>query len=58
MNCMKVLALMQKYADCPSCGNSMLGNGEGKLIAEDNTFTRECKCGFKITTDEGGNEIK
>jgi len=57
MNCMKSLALMKKYAACPVCGNDKLGKGEGKLEVTDDVFTRECKCGFKVTTDEDGNQI-
>lgn len=58
MNSVKALKLMSKYSNCPNCGNGVIGNGEGKLIVEDDTFTRECKCGFKITLDENGNELK
>jgi iron(III) transport system ATP-binding protein len=54
MNAFKTIDLMSKYSDCPNCGNSLIGNGEGKLIVEDDTFTRECKCGFKITLDRNG----
>lgn len=58
MNSVKALTLMNKYSECPSCGNGAIGNGEGKLIVDDTTFTRTCKCGFRITTDENGKEIK
>jgi iron(III) transport system ATP-binding protein len=54
----ELLPLMYKYSNCPQCGSDRIGNGEGKLIVDDNTYTRECKCGFKITTDENGQEIK
>jgi len=54
---MKVLELMKKYSVCPVCGNDKLGKGEGKLEVTDDIFTRECKCGFKVTTDENGKQI-
>ena len=57
MNCMKSLELMKKYSNCPICGNGILGKGEGKLEITDDTFIRECKCGFKVTTDENGKQI-
>lgn len=58
MDALKVLKIMPKYNNCPKCGNGKVGNGEGKLIVEDDTFTRECNCGFKTTLDENGKEIK
>lgn len=51
------MAIMPKYEICPSCGSDRIGGGCGGVIVEDNTFTRTCKCGFKITVDEDGNEI-
>jgi iron(III) transport system ATP-binding protein len=58
MNAFKLLEIMPKYENCPRCGSSKVGNGSGKIIIEDDTFTRECKCGFKITVHENGNKIK
>ncbi len=57
MIALKVLELMRQHNICPKCGNSKIGNGEGKLIIEDNTYLRECKCGFKIQFDKDGKEI-
>ena len=53
----KLMAIMPKYEIRPSCGSDRIGGGCGGVIVEDNTFTRTCKCGFKITVDEDGNEI-
>lgn len=58
MNVFKALELMSKYSDCPNCGNTAVSNGEGKLIVEDDAFTRECKCGFKITFNEDRKKIE
>lgn len=57
MNAYKLLAIMPKYEKCPNCGSTTIGNGQGGVIVEDETFTRTCKCGFKITVDENGNEV-
>jgi predicted RNA-binding Zn-ribbon protein involved in translation (DUF1610 family) len=48
MNIHKYLELANKYNDCPKCGNNYIGNGEGKLIVEDDVFYRSCKCGWEI----------
>jgi uncharacterized protein (DUF983 family) len=58
LNCLKALNLVEKYSICPQCGNGKIGNGEGKMFVGDTTFSRECKCGWKIKTDENGNEVK
>ena len=58
MNAGRMLAIMPKYNDCPKCGSDKVGNGEGAIIVEDDTYTRKCKCGFEITVDENGKEIK
>lgn len=54
MNMLKSIELMDKYGECPDCGNEMIGNGQGGIVVEDGTFRRFCKCGFDITTDEDG----
>lgn len=54
MNMIKTLSLIKKYGNCPACGNGNVANGEGKLIVEDKTFYRNCKCGWEIKTDENG----
>lgn len=58
MNMFKSMELMEKYAECHKCGNDKLGNGQGGLIVEEDTLRRFCKCGWDITVDENGNEIK
>lgn len=57
MNVRMLLTIMPKYNNCPNCGNDKVGNGEGKLIVEDNYFYRECKCGWSIRINEEGKEI-
>lgn len=57
MNAFKVLQIMKKYNNCPKCGSDQIGNGEGKIAVENDTFTRGCKCGFEITLDENEKEI-
>lgn len=52
MNGWKSVQLIRKYAECPKCGNDKVGNGEGTLIIEDDTFTRTCKCGWSIEVKE------
>ncbi|NBI05783.1 DUF3797 domain-containing protein [Senegalia massiliensis] len=47
---------LMKYAICPECHNPNIRNGEGGIII-DKTYIRYCKCGFKVTVDEEGNEI-
>jgi iron(III) transport system ATP-binding protein len=60
MHVLKALELMQKYNNCPSCGSGSdkIGNGAGDLVIDGETFTRTCKCGFKVTLDEDGDEIE
>lgn len=58
MNMCKSMELIEKYADCPNCGNEFIGNGQGGLVVEDSTFRRFCKCGFDITVDGDGEEIQ
>ena len=57
MNAYKLLALISKYEKCPNCGSEIIGNGQGGVIVEDETFTRTCKCGWKIKVDEDGIEV-
>jgi iron(III) transport system ATP-binding protein len=58
MNIYQLMPIMKKYENCPDCGSSTIGNGQGGIIVEDDTYTRFCKCGFKITINENGEEIK
>lgn len=48
MNIVKSIELMRKYNGCPECGSDVVGNGEGTLEIEDDTFKRTCKCGWSI----------
>lgn len=51
----KAIKLMNKYGKCIACDNKMLGEGQGKLIVEDDFFIRDCKCGYQIKVDENDN---
>jgi hypothetical protein len=53
MNAMLFLQIMKKYGKCPDCGSEKLGNGEGTLEVDDDTFKRTCKCGFEKVIREG-----
>ena len=57
MNMLKSMELMDKYGVCQDCGNEMIGDGQGGIVVEDNTFRRFCKCGFDITTNEDGKVL-
>ncbi|MCC0752631.1 DUF3797 domain-containing protein [Clostridioides sp. ZZV13-5731] len=57
MKMKNVFKLSAMYCLCPECGSDELGEGEGKLIVDDYTYYRECKCGFKILIDEREDEI-
>jgi hypothetical protein len=50
------IQLMQKYAACPVCENSLLGEGNGTLAVDNNRFVRSCRCGWRI--ELGAQEIK
>lgn len=45
------IKLMEKYGNCPECGNGRIGNGEGGLVVEENSFERWCKCGWSVLID-------
>lgn len=51
MNVMIYLAVAPMINDCPNCGNSLVGNGEGTLKIDDDIVERTCKCGFDFTYD-------
>lgn len=57
MNAFKLMDIMKKYEQCPKCGSNTIGKGQGGVIVDDNTFTRSCKCGFKMKVNEDGEEI-
>ena len=48
MNLPTAIEMINKYAVCPQCGSEYVGNGEGVLEIEDNTFKRSCKCGWSV----------
>lgn len=48
MDFRKALELLQKYNECPKCGNDEIGNGEGTLEVDEDKFVRTCKCGWKV----------
>ena len=48
MDSNKAIDLINKYAVCPKCQNSLVGDGEGTLEIDKNTFIRSCKCGFIV----------
>lgn len=58
MNSFKLIPIMEKFNNCPKCGNDKIGDGEGKLIAEDDIFIRGCKCGFEVILNEDGKEVQ
>lgn len=58
MNIRALMPILKKYEKCPSCGSTTIGNGQGGIIIEDDTYTRTCICGFRKTVDENGKEVK
>ncbi|ACM16014.1 TPA: DUF3797 domain-containing protein [Bacillus cereus] len=48
MDAWKSVQLLRKYAACQECGNENVGNGEGTVEIQDDTFKRTCKCGWEI----------
>lgn len=58
MNMVKSMELIKKYSSCPECGSNNIGNGEGGLIVNENTFRRFCKCGYDITVNSDDKEVK
>ncbi|MEE4577827.1 DUF3797 domain-containing protein [Paenibacillus polymyxa] len=56
MNILKSLELTKEYAICPKCGNENVGNGEGVLRIEEDTFFRACKCGWSVSVEGEGIE--
>lgn len=42
--------LMEKYAVCPKCGCSTIGNGTGTMECdtEKGYFKRTCRCGWVV----------
>ena len=58
MNVTDFLRVAPFINDCPSCGNDLLGNGEGTLNVEDNLVVRTCKCNFKFEYDVSNGTSK
>nr|WP_309145155.1 DUF3797 domain-containing protein [Brevibacillus sp. HB2.2] len=52
VNAWKAVQLMKKYSKCAECGSEVVGNGEGTLDINDDTFKRTCKCGWSIEVKE------
>lgn len=57
MDAFETVELLDKYDQCPKCGNDRIGNGQGSLVIEDKTFFRSCKCGWSIKVNEEGEVI-
>lgn len=58
MNLIEATELMKKYAECPDCGNKYVGNGQGGMQIEGETFRRWCKCGWSVGTNTSGEETE
>ncbi len=56
MNLIDAAELMKKYSECQNCGNKYVGNGQGGMQIEGDTFYRWCKCGWSVKTNECGEE--
>lgn len=57
MEAYKTVELIKTYGACHKCGNELLGEGQGKLIVEEDTFYRSCKCGWSIKLNSDGEEL-
>ena len=57
MDIKTVTRIMDKYIECPICSNDKLGKNNGGLIIEENTFERNCRCGFRIIIDSDENVV-
>lgn len=51
----ETLELLNKYSSCPKCGNEYISNGQGGVVVDDGSFTRWCKCGYKIVIKQEEN---
>lgn len=51
------MELMKKYSRCPKCGSEEIGNGNGGVIVENNTFRRFCKCGYDVSLNGEGQKV-
>lgn len=49
----ETVELMKRYGNCHECGNDRVGGepSQGALVIEEDTFTRSCKCGWKVVVD-------
>lgn len=58
MKAQDTVMLIKRYEKCEKCENDKVGKSEGKLIVEDKTFYRSCKCGWsvKVSIEEGADE--
>lgn len=58
MNAMDYVRIAPFINDCPSCGNQMVGNGQGSIEVNDNVVKRKCKCGFNFEYDSNNGTTK
>ena len=58
MNALKAMELIKKFSKCPRCESRNISNGEGGIVVDGDIFRRFCKCGFDITLNGYGEEIK
>jgi hypothetical protein len=52
MNAWKSVELLRKYSKCKNCGSEDVGNGEGSVEINEDTFKRTCKCGWSVEIKE------
>ena len=59
MNAMKVVKLIERYANCPRCGHDKI-SVTGGIEVTVGKFIRHCRCGHWISVtevDDGGEDI-
>lgn len=50
MSPLKIFFYILRHRKCHNCGNTCVGNGEGKFELTEIGFKRECKCGASVQT--------
>ena len=48
MNMHNIVELVKRYEKCPNCGNLNIGESEGGIKVDIDSFRRFCKCGYNI----------